>query len=100
MEQMVSKIDKKPKWSVLVTIKSEVFKGRIFSRRKGVSIRRIRDANTLVEEEHEYLYLNVTKMYKKGHILHIHIGKAEHHMHDLQRVISIQAREYKRSGIQ
>jgi len=98
MEQMVSKVDKKPKWSILVTIKTEVLTGRIFTRKK--KTQHIREPNELVEEQHEYLYLNVTKMYKQGNILHIHIGKAEHHMHDIQRIVSIHSREYKRSGIQ
>lgn len=98
MEQNTFKADKKAKWSVLIIVETEGFTGRIFTRKKNT--KRLRLPNELVKSRHEYMYLSVTKMYKKGNVLHIHIGKAEHHMHDISRVVSIQVREYKRSGIQ
>lgn len=72
-----------------------VKKGRVFSRKTGKVI------NTkLVKEIHEYMHLDVVKMYKQEGILHILDEKKEHHKHDMGRVASIQIREHKRSGIQ
>lgn len=46
----------------------------------------------------KYLYLDVTKMFKKLGMLHIWCGKQEKHIHDLKRIDSVQIREYKRDG--
>ena len=51
----------------------------------------------------EYLYLNITKMYKENGMLYIQegVGKGKKvHLHDITRVESIQIREHKRSGVQ
>lgn len=41
-----------------------------------------------------FLHLNVTRMYKEGNVLHVWIGKKEHHMHDCSRIASLQVRKY------
>lgn len=47
-----------------------------------------------------FLHLNVTRMYKEKGILHIWVnGKTEHHMHDCNRIASVQIRKYV-DGIQ
>ena len=67
----------------------------MYSRKTGKVIN-----NTVIKEIHEYVHLDVVKMYKKDGILHIIDEKKEHHRHDMSMVVNIQIREYKRSGIQ
>ena len=98
MQQNTFKADKKAKWAVSVTIEMEGYDGRVFSRK--LPSHRVKKLNDFVVTQREYLYLNVTKMYKKNNTLHIHIGKLEHHMHEVQRVLCVQVREYKRGGVQ
>lgn len=99
MEQMVSKVSKRPLWSVYVMVRAEVYKGRVLSRKHSTK----REMKEPVEVIIEYLYLDVVKMYKKNGILYIQVGigkKKEMHMHEVSRVDSVQIREHKRSGIQ
>jgi hypothetical protein len=103
MEQKTAKVTKRPFWSVYVFIKRDVQEGRILTRQKRLGERRPERyipgmAKTVL---HKFLYLHVTKMYKKGGILHIQVGtgkKKELHMHEVKDVASVQVREYKRDG--
>ena len=99
MEQMVSKVSKRPLWSVYVMVKAEVYKGRVLSRKHKTQ----RIMKEPVEATLEYLYLDITKMYKEKGILYIQEGVGKNkklHLHDMTRVENIYIREYKRSGVQ
>lgn len=99
MEQKVSAVSKRRKWSVLVQVEVTVSKGRIFTRPKyGKSVKRL-DYKS-VKEVHEYMHLDVVRMYKRDGILHIWNEKKEHHMHDLSMISGLLIREHKRSGVQ
>lgn len=92
MEQKETIKLKRPLWSVYILLQmNEYIPLRKF--------KKPRLKTPLVNETHkEYLYLDVTKLYKKDGMVHVCCGKKEHHMHDLKRVVSIQVREYDRSG--
>jgi hypothetical protein len=47
----------------------------------------------------EYMHTNVTKMFKEGGMLIVVEGKRPF-KYDMSRIVSIQVREHKRSGIQ
>jgi len=99
MEQNTFKESKCQLWSVYIMVRTEVYKGRVLSRKYKTQ----REMKAPISIIKEYLYLNVVKMYKKDSILYIQIGKGkakEIHKHDIMRVESIQIRKYKRSGIQ
>jgi len=84
-------------------IRTEVYQGRVLSRKRYEGRITRREMKEPVEVIIEYLYLGVTKMYKKNGILYIQVGvgKAkEMHMHEVVRIDSIQIREHKRSGVQ
>lgn len=76
MEQKKTKISKKRLWSLYIFIR------------------------TGPKTFRKYLYLNVSEFYQEEGLLHIWVGKSEHHIHDLDRVESIQVREYLRDRIQ
>jgi len=103
MEQKVAVKSKRQAWSVYVFIERQVQEGRSVKRRKRLTAtqpdRYI--AGPARSVLHKFLYLNVTKMFKKAGILHIQVGtgkKKELHMHEVKDVASIQVREYKRDG--
>lgn len=99
MEQMVSVKSKRALWSVYVVVYAEVYQGRVLSRTYSTR----RTMKEPVPVTIEYLYLDVTNMYKKEGILYLQEGVGKQkilHRHDITRVASIQIREYKRSGIQ
>jgi len=103
MQQKETKASKRAMWSVYVFVERQVREGRSMLRRKRLSqkqpYRRLAGTTEIVL--HEFLYLNVTKMYKKSGILYIQVGvgkKKEMHMHDMKSVVSIQIREHDRSG--
>lgn len=93
---------KRPEWSIYVVIESEMYIGRVLSRKKNT--KRLRDmSNRPVPCLREYLYLGVTKMYKKKGILYIITGggkNKEIHRHEVKRVRGLFKREYKREGVQ
>lgn len=92
MEQKETKKLKRALWSVLI-----VLRGNEYTPLRKFKKPRLKTplVNTLNKE---YMYLDVTKMYKEDGLVHICCGKKEHHTHELKRVISIQVREYDRSG--
>lgn len=100
MEQKVAKASKKKLWSVYVFVETQAREGRILARQgrsgKGVSEKRLPSESKSVV--HPYLYLNVTKLFKKDNVLHIECVNKEKHMHDIKRVVNIQVREYRRDG--
>lgn len=92
MEQKQTQKLKRPLWSVYILLHANEY----------IPLRKFKKprlkspiANTKYKE---YLYLDVTKLYKKDGMVHVWCGKKEHHMHDLKRIESIQVREYDRSG--
>jgi hypothetical protein len=103
MEQKTTKVVKRRTWSVYVFVEREVITGRSMARRRRLSARQQYRQLPGVKETvlHKFLYLNVTKMYKKLNVLYIQVGagkKKELHMHDMKHVVSIQVREHDRSG--
>jgi len=104
MEQKVAKKSKRAAWSVYVMIERQSQGGRTIKRRKRLTAP-ISDQYVFTKPAetilHKFLYLNVTKMYKKGGILHIQVGvgkNKEIHMHEVKDVSSVQIREHKRDG--
>jgi hypothetical protein len=80
-------------------VKAEVYQGRVLWRKHPTK----RIMKEPVDVVMEYLYLNVTKMYKKAGILYVQVGSGktkEIHKHEMKRIESIQIREHKRSGVQ
>lgn len=76
-----------------------MYQGRVLSRKHATR----REMKEPVEVIMEYLYLNVTKMYKRNGILYVQIGVGKTkdiHKHEMKRVESIQIREHKRKGVQ
>ena len=103
MEQKVAKKSKRAAWSVYIFIERQVQEGRSIRRKKRLTAiqpdRYIAGPATAII--HKFLYLNVTKMFKKAGILHIQVGvgkKKELHIHEVKDIASIQIREYKRDG--
>ena len=74
MEQKTQKKSKKKMWSMYVFIRTGP---RTFRK---------------------YLYLNVVKFYKEGGELYIIVDKSETHIHNLDRIESIQIREHLQDG--
>ena len=104
MEQKVAKKSKRAAWSVYVFIERQSQGGRTVKRRKRLS-ESIPDQYVFTKPAetvwHKFLYLNVTKMYKKGGILYIQVGvgkNKEMHIHEVKDVASVQVREHKRDG--
>lgn len=103
MEQKTTQRSKRQLWSVYVFVERQVQEGRSMLRRRRLTQSRP-DRYIPGKTEtvlYKFLYLNVTKMYKKGGVLYIQIGigkKKEMHMHDMKSVVSIQVREHDRSG--
>jgi len=103
VEQKVAKKSKRATWSVYVFVERQVQSGRSIKRRTRLTAP-LPDKYTPKPLEtvlHKFLYLNVTKMYKKRGILYIQVGtgkKKELHMHEVNSVASVQVREYKRDG--
>jgi hypothetical protein len=103
MEQKETKASKRAMWSVYVFIERQVREGRSVARRRRLTdkpmIRRIpSELKTIIQK---FLYLNVTRMYKKEGFLCVQVGvgkKKELHMHDMKSVAGIQIREYDKSG--
>ena len=103
MEQKKSKATKRITWSVYVFVEREVIPGRSMSRKRRLTAKQeYRQVSHMKEMALiKFLYVNMTKMYKKLGILYIHVGigkKEEMHMHDMKHVVSIQVRENDRSG--
>lgn len=103
MEQKTTKETKRKLWSVYVFVERDVQVGRSMARKKRLTAKQeyIRVAGPREVIVQKFLYLNVTKAYKKAGILYIQIGtgkKKELHKHDVKHVISIQLREHDRSG--
>jgi hypothetical protein len=103
MEQKTAKVTKRKMWSVLIHVERDVQEGRIVTRRKRLTdMRQARYIpGPVVTVLHEFLYLGVTKMFKKKGILYIQVGtgkKKELHHHEVKSINSIQIREYKRDG--
>jgi hypothetical protein len=103
LQQKTAKISKRAAWSVYIFIERQAQEGRSVRRRKRLTAQ-IPDryiAGPATSVIHKFLYLNVTKMYKKVGILYIQVGmgkKKEIHKHEVKDVASIQVREYKRDG--
>jgi hypothetical protein len=103
MQQKTAKKSKRALWSVYVFIEREVQEGRVLTRRRRLTeIKQPRyipgPVKTVI---HKFLYLNVTKMYKKNGMLFIQVGvgkNKELHRHEVKDVASVQVREYKRDG--
>ena len=103
MEQKQTQKSKRALWSVYVFVERHVQEGRSMLRRRRLSqIRPDRHISGKTETIlYKFLYLNVTKMYKKSGILYIQVGvgkKKEMHRHDMNSVVSVQVREHDRSG--
>jgi len=98
-----TKRSKYPEWSVYVVIETEGYEGRVLVRQPK-STKYLRHIKAMpVVEFRDYMYLNVTKMFKKKGVLYIVVGKGkkqEIHMHDASRVRELWKREYKREGVQ
>jgi hypothetical protein len=77
MQQNTTKPNKRAMWSVYVFVKMGPMSKQPYMK---------------------FLYLNVIKMFKRGKILHIRCIKKEKHMHDISRIMSVQVREYDKSG--
>lgn len=93
---------KRREWSIYVVIEAEMYQGRVLSRKKNT--KKLRDmSNKPVSCMRDYLYLGVTRMYKRNGILYIITGsgkKKEIHRHEVKRVCGLFKREYKREGVQ
>jgi hypothetical protein len=103
MQQKTPKVSKRRIWSVYVFIEREVISGRSMMRRSRLTAKQqyVRLPGKIETVLHKFLYLNVTKVYKKNGILYIVVGAGknkEQHMHDLKSVNSIQVREHDPSG--
>lgn len=103
MEQKQTKEAKKQLWSVYVFIERKVQVGRSIVRKKRLTSKQsYKQLSGPVETVlHKFLYLNVTKMYKKNNILYIQVGvgkKKELHRHEVKDISSLQIREHDRSG--
>lgn len=105
MEQKISKVSKRPLWSVYVFIERAVQEGRSVTRRRRLTeIKQPRYIPGPVRTVlHKFLYVGVTKMHKKKGMLYVQVGTGKNkeiHIHEVKDINSIQVREYKRSGIQ
>lgn len=87
MEQKKVKKSKRM-WSVMVSIHGTGIT-HVGKRRKAVNC----------EFFKEYMHINVTKMYKENGMLVVMEGKRAF-KYDMLRIVSVQIREYKRSGVQ
>lgn len=104
MEQKITRVSRQSLWSVYVFVERDVQEGRSITRRKQLGqIRPARYIPGVVKSViHKFLYLNVTKMHKKENMLYIQVGtgkKKEVHRHDMNSVVSVQIREYRKDGI-
>lgn len=103
MEQKITKKSERAMWSVYVFVEREVQLGRSIKRKKRLTAIQpdryvLKPLETVL---HKFLYLCVTKIYKKDDILHIQVEtgkKKEIHRHEIKSVVNIQIRKHDRSG--